>query len=180
MIRINLLPPSERRPKYPFKLIVGLVSCLIFISCATVYCYNALVIWSLERQITDTQNRYELLKPTQQAMISSGSKQQTINAKNNILITLTNARKPWPPIINHLAAITTQRVWFTEIGENDKETLKIIGIAADYQELAAFLRNLEKDEMFAEPTLVHADSSPNQAIIGTRYEITVKLKGMRQ
>ncbi|MGI6091433.1 MAG: PilN domain-containing protein [Veillonellaceae bacterium] len=179
MLRINLLPLSERSPKYPIKIIIGLVSCLLLISFTAIYCYNSFIIWNLERQITETRNQYELLKPTQQAMIYAGNKQQTINAKNNILTTLTNERKPWPPIINHLAAMTTPRVWFTEISEADKETLKIIGIAADYQELAAFLRNLEKDKMFADPMLVHADSSPSQAIIGTRYEITVKLRGMK-
>lgn len=179
MIKINLLPPSERIPKYPIKRIIGLISCLVVISFTAIYCYNAFVIWNLERQITVTQNQYELLKPTQQAMLNAGNKQQTINAKNNILTSLTSERKPWPPIINHLAAMTTPRVWFTEISEADKETLKIIGIAADYQELAAFLRNLEKDKMFSDPTLVHADSSPSQAIIGTRYEITVKFRGMK-
>lgn len=180
MIRINLLPLSERRPKYPAKWIIAIISSFIFIICTAVYCYNTVVIWNYEQQIVEAQNQYELLKPTQQAMIYANNKQQVINAKNNILGTLTNERKPWPIIINHLAAVTTPRVWFTEIGENDKGSLKIVGVAADFQELALFLHNLEKDEMFTEVTLNQADSTPNQAVTGTRYEIIVKLRGIKQ
>lgn len=179
MIRINLLPPLQRRPKYPANWIIGFISALIFVSCTALYCYNVFVIWNLERQITESQNQYELLRPTQQAMDSAGSAQQVINAKTNILTGLTTERKPWAPIITHLAAITTPRVWFTEVGETDKDTLKVVGIADNYQELATFLQHLEQDGMFVDPSLIQADNSPNQALVGTRYEITFKLKGMK-
>lgn len=178
MIRINLLPPSERRSKWPLSRIMLMSGLLIVFCCVSIYSFNIFYTWRLEKEIADMKNQYELLRPTQTVMVSANAKQEALNRKNNILVNLTNSRKQWPPMIAHLAEATTSQIWFTELGVTDKELVKITGLAANYQELAVFLGRLEHDELFAEPALVQAEISPSPAA-PAKFEIVLKLKGMK-
>lgn len=179
MIRINLLPPSERRSQWPLDRIMLVSGLLIVFCCVSIYSYNIFYTWRLEKEIADMKNQYELLRPTQAVMVSANAKQQILNSKSNILVNLTNSRKQWPPMITHLADITTPQIWFTELGVTDKDLIKITGLAANYQELAVFLGRLEHDDMFADPSLVQAEIGPNPAA-PAKFEIVLKLKGMKE
>lgn len=178
MIRINLLPPAERQPDWPLNRLFAIIGSALAIILLLVYCSTVFMIWQKERQLTEERNQYELLRPTEVAMKTAVTKQQTISAKNAILVNLTNERKSWPPLITHLAMLTTPRIWFTELGAVNKDAIKIVGLADNYQEIATFLQRLEQDGIFAEPSLVQAEiMSDNKA---TKFEITVKLKGIKQ
>lgn len=180
MIRINLLPPYERQPSLPINRLFLIAGCIFFIVLIAIYSYDVIYIWHNERQIIEARNQYELLRPTESVMLAANSKQQNIQAKNNILVNLTKERKSWPPIITHLASLTTPRIWFTELGSTDKDTIKIIGLADNYQELATFLQRIEQDSLLAEPSLVQAEAASNHATPATKFEITVKLKELKQ
>lgn len=135
-------------------------------------------IWRLEKESADMKNQYELLRPAQAVMVSVNSKQHAWNEKNNILIDLTSRRRQWPLIVNHLTEAATPRIWFTNLGITDKDSIKITGVAENYRELAAFLDNLEHDDgLFTDPFLVQAETVSGPA---ARFEIVLKLKGMKQ
>lgn len=180
MIRINLLPPHERQPSWPLQRLFIMIGCIVSVLAVASYSYGVIYIWHTERQIVEARNQYELLRPTESVMSVANSKQQNIQAKNNIMVNLTKERKSWPPIITHLASLTTSRVWFTDLASIDKDTIKIIGLADNYQEVATFLQRIEQDSLLAEPSLVQAEVSSNPAAPATKFEITVKLKGMKQ
>lgn len=180
MIRINLLPLHERQSALPLHRLFMIIGCIFLIITFAAYSYGVITIWHTERLLSEARNQYELLRPTESAMLAANAKQQTVQAKNNIMVNLTKERKSWPPVITHLASLTTPRIWFTELGSVDKDTVKIIGLADNYQELATFLQRLEQDSLLAEPALVQAEASANPAAPTTKFEITVKLKGMRQ
>lgn len=179
MIRINLLPLADRKQKWPLKKIFAIISGLLVFTLIMIYASSAIVIWQKERQIAEVQNQYELLRPTEAVMNESFAKQHTINTKNDVLTNLTNQRRSWSPIITHLATLTTSRVWFTDLGVVNKDAIKIVGIAENYQEVATFLERLEQDTVFTEPQLVQAELTPVNNKKVTKFEIVAKFKGIK-
>lgn len=179
MIRINLLPKDDRQPEWPLKRIYAIISGALLVVLILAFAGTTIQFWHKERQIVEARNQYELLRPTEVIMQDTSLKQQTVNAKNNILTNLTNERKSWAPIIGHLATLTTPRIWFTELSTINKDAIKVIGIADNYQEISTFLQRLEQDTIFAEPVLVQAELDPKNAKAITKFEIIVKLRGMK-
>lgn len=175
MIRINLLPPEERQPLLPLNKIFISATLIVFLLMLSIYFYTVFSIWNLERQITEAQNQYELLKPTRDAMQTANTRQQTISAKNSILQGLTKERRSWYALTTHLGMVTIPQVWLSEIGVGEGNMLKIKGSSYTYPDLAAYLKNLEQDEMFQEPVLLNAERVA--ATGATKFEITVKFRG---
>ncbi|MEN6566025.1 MAG: PilN domain-containing protein [Veillonellales bacterium] len=175
MIRINLLPPEERQPRLPLPRIFLLVTLIVSLFMVSIYFYTVFSIWNLEKQIAETENQYELLKPTRDAMQTAAARQQVISAKNSILLGLTKERQSWYALTTHLGMVTIPQVWLSEIGVAEENTLHIKGASYTYPDLAAYLKVLAQDEMFQEPVLVNAER--DGATGATKFEITVKLKG---
>ncbi|VBB06870.1 fimbrial assembly piln [Lucifera butyrica] len=176
MIRINLLPPQERRPMWPVKSMVMGLGMLIFLVCIGLYGYNQYRIWNWERQIAAVRNQMELLRPTESRMITARNKQQRMNAKNQILIALTKERRPWYAALARLGSLLPPEVWLTGLSATEKNGIQVNGLAGNYTEVASFLKRLEQDEHFSEPLLIKADQNAAAAI--TKFEINLKLKGM--
>ena len=177
MMRINLLPQEERQSKWQFHRIFTMVSLVIGLLCISIYAYGEYQIWSVGRQLQEAGNQYQLLRPTQEKMLAAGNKQQSINAKNNILLTLTTERKSWYSILARLGAVVPPAVWLTDLSMTDATLLRLSCMAVSYPDAADFLRRLEKDDMFNDLTLIKAEHG-DMALPVTKFEITVKLKGM--
>ncbi|QJW47806.1 PilN domain-containing protein [bacterium BFN5] len=104
---------------------------------------------------------------------------QEINAKNTILVALTQERKSWHSIMTHIGVLTTPNVWLTEVGLVEKNSLKIKGMAASYPDLAGFIKKLEQDELFVDVVLLNAEKfNTNQTAGVASFELSVKVKGM--
>ena len=176
MITINLLPPSERQPEWPFKRIVLLCSVMLLVLYGSVFAYNCYTIGSLENDLAAARQHYSLLRPTQDNMQLAISKQQDIDKKNNTLVAITGDRKSWYAVISHFGIITPPQIWLTELAISDKNIILVKGNAMTYPDLANYLDSLEKDKLVAEPVLIKAeqDSKFNY----TKFEMTVKLKGI--
>lgn len=181
MIRINLLPPEERQPKLPLTRIFTVIGVLFATSLLAIYSYGFFTIFNLESKLHDTRIQYELLKPTQDKMQATNSILQEINAKNAILVTLTQERKSWHSIMTHIGVLTTPNVWLTEVGLVEKNSLKIKGMAVSYPDLAGFIKKLEQDELFVDTVLLNAEkfnADKNQTTGVASFELSVKIKGM--
>lgn len=176
MTLINLLPPSERQPKWALRRILLAISLAISIICAGIFMYGEYAIWKLERQIDEAHNQYELLKPTIEKMQEANNKKQQLDTKNNLLLQLTQERRPWYSIIARLGVVTPGQVWLTEVGMVDKHNLRMKGVAAGYPALADFMAKIEQDEILSQPTLIKAEH--DRVVSFTRFEIMVKLKGL--
>jgi Tfp pilus assembly protein PilN len=174
MIRINLLPQEERVAKQSFTVAYMAVGLLVLFLCAGWYGYGVYQVWSLENSLHDTANRYELLRPTQEKMQAVNAKQQQIDAKNNILLALTQERKSSYVIVTHLAAITPPQVWLTEVASAEKKLIRIKGQARTYPDLAAFLGKFEQDTMLGDPVLIKAER--DTVLAATKFEITIQVK----
>jgi hypothetical protein len=91
MIRINFLPPEQRPPKWRTGKIFTVLTLLVIGVFAAVWGYLFVMLDHTECSLADTRNRYELLRPAREAMLAANAKQQGIDAKNAVLMSLTNA-----------------------------------------------------------------------------------------
>jgi len=176
MIKINLLPLSERQEKWPVNHLLLGSSLLLLLLFTTIYSYSIFEVWHLEKQIQATRNQYQLLQPTQALMVTANQKQQEFDRKNNIMTVVTKERRSWHTIIQHLTKVTSPQVWFTEMGKGDKETIHIKGWAMTYPLVAEFMQTMEKDQVFIEPVLMSVEKPTGSQ--AAKFEIQVKSRGM--
>lgn len=175
-IKINLLPSSARKEELPLKKLLAIATALVVFVLSGLYGYGLYTAWQLEQQMSDTRNQYELLRPTRDKMAAANSKQQQINAKNNLLITLTKERKSWYAVLTHLGTITPPQVWLTELTVAEKNTLRLKGMAATYPDMAKFMQIFNNDEMLGDPVLISAEKDGTMPV--TRFEMIAKFKGL--
>lgn len=176
MIRINLLPPAERPSKWPVNRLLLGAGFLIIMILSSIYSYSLFQVWNIERQLQDTRNQYQLLKPTREIMASAKNKQQQFDKKNNVLAVLTKDRRSWYGIIQHLTAVTSPQIWFTEMFKSDKDTIQIKGWAATYLVVAEFMQRMESDQFFIEPVLTNVEK--DTVTQAAKFEIVVKPRGL--
>ncbi|EAX47864.1 Fimbrial assembly family protein [Thermosinus carboxydivorans Nor1] len=176
MIQINLLPPAERRPKWPLSRMFAAAGMVVVFVCVCLYGYSWYQIRELEVAIAQTRNQLELLRPLQAKMIDAQTKQQRLDAKNNILVALTRERQSWYALVARLGIVTPPQVWLTEVAAAENGAVRLKGMAAAYPDLAAYVKKLEQDDIFAEPVLVKAERDGARTV--TRFELTVKVKGL--
>lgn len=177
MNTINLLPLLERQPKWPINKLLFIAIVLILLTYSSIYSYNTFKIWSIEKELESTRNQYELLQPTLKKMQNSNQKQQLLDKKNTIIAVLTSEHKSWYSTIQHLVRITPQQLWFTDLSKSDKGIIQIKGLATTYPVVADFMKNMEQDSFFIEPTLNKVESDNITPLL--KYEILVKSKGMQ-
>ncbi len=175
MIRINFLPPEQRPPKWRTGKIFAVLTLLVVGAFAAAWGWLSFMLDHTERSLADTKNRYELLRPAREAMLAANAKQQGIDAKNAVLMTLTNERPSWYAILSQLGAKTPAEIWLTDLTV-EKNVIKLNGMAKGYPDLAAFMRTLDQDELFVEPVLGKAERIAAAAAI--KFEMTVKVKGL--
>jgi len=176
MIRINLLPPSERPSKWPVNRLLFGVGFLIVMIFSSMYSYSLYQVWSIEKQLQTTRNQYQLLQPTLVIMTSAKNKQQQFDKKNNILAVLTKERRSWYGIIQHLTTVTSPQIWFTDMVKSDKDTIQIKGWSATYLGVAGFMKTMESDQFFIEPVLTSVEK--DAVTQATKFEILVKPRGI--
>lgn len=175
-IKINLLPPDERQERWPINRLFAAAALLAVMFFFVFAGYNAYIIAKLEGDIATAQQQLQLLRPTQDKMVSTSSQQQVINAKTTLLTKLTTERKPWYALVARLAVIVPPQIWLEELGTGEKNTFKLKGNALTYPDLANFMQLLEQDVLFTEPVLIRAEQ--DSQLVVTKFEMTVKIKGL--
>lgn len=176
MIRINLLPAEERPAKWPVDRLLAASGLLIVLVLSSIYAYGLYDVWNLERQLQNTRNQYQALQPTRAIMATAKEKQQQFDKKNTIVTQLSKERQSGYGIIQHVAAVASPHIWFTELVKSDKGTVQIKGWTATYPLVAEFMQGIERDQFFIEPVLTSVER------VGTSqtatFDILVKPRGI--
>ena len=173
MIRINLLSQEEKTLSWQVEHFFAMAVFFFFVSLGSVWSYLIYAEQQLAEQLQQTHQQQELLKPTLIHMKTANARQQAINDRQMILITLTQERPPIYAAVARLGALIPDGVWLTDVA-SDKKTLKVTGVAKNYPELAAFMKKIQEVTDFTDFTLVRTE----QEKMTTKFEVTVKFKGM--
>jgi len=176
MIRINLLPLTERQSKWPVDRLLIITGCLLSLIFSSLYSYNIFEVWNMESKLQETRNQYQLLQPTRDSMVSANYKQQLINKKQNLLAGLTKEHQSLYAIIQHITGVSPEKIWFTEMVKGDKGTIQIKGWAKNYPEIAQFMKIMENDKLLIESALTNVEKK--DAAPTATFEIVVKPRGI--
>ena len=175
-IRINLLPPEQRPPRWRYGRLLSLPVLLVLLIIAGIYGYREYRYWELEQQLAATRSRYEALAASEQQMRIAQTRQAAVQAREKILLELSGGRNSWHGAMVHLGGFMPRKVWLTEIGSAQKGVVLLKGNALNYQELVTFLSKLEQDRFFVDPTLLKAEQNERGSL--TQFEITAKIRGL--
>ncbi|MBC8015181.1 MAG: PilN domain-containing protein [Sporomusaceae bacterium] len=143
---------------------------------SSLYIYTVFEVWSIDGQLQDTRNQYQLLQPTRAIMANANNKQQLITKKNNILIGLTQERQSLYAIIQHITSVSSPQIWFTDMIKGDKGSIQIKGWAATYPAVAQFMLTMEHDQLLIESALTNVEKK-DAASVAT-FDIVVKPRGI--
>lgn len=176
MIRINLLPLAERQSKWPVDRLLIVASCLISLIFSGLYSYNVYDTWRMEVKLQEVRNQYQLLQPTRAIMANANNKQQLINKKTNILTGLTKERQSLYAIIQHITAVSSSQIRFTDLIKNDKGSIEIKGWAPTYPLVAEFMKTMERDQLLIESALTNVEKK--DAAAAATFDIIVKPRGI--
>jgi len=174
MIRINLLPPADRLPKWRTGRLFLAMSLAVIFLFAAIYAFGEAKSYYTNNEIKDTRTRLARLQPVWDKMITASGKQQAINQKQQLLGTLARQQPACYPVLAQLGMKTPPQLWLTSL-DFQKDTLKIAGMTQDYADLVVFMQNLEQDILLSEAVLVKAEQDP--ALPATKFEVTVKIRG---
>ena len=185
VIKINLLPQTDRPSTLPVARIIAGVVTIGILFCASAFSYHTYVIWSLTEELTAARNQHESLRPVELNMNTATEKLKYISQREVALSDIAQERRPWDVVFSHLAAIAPQRLWFTHAGVDYKEKaqpmgIKISGIAEKYLDVATFLNTLEQDDTFCDPVLTAVELNSGGKVQSAKFEITVNLKGLKK
>lgn len=154
MIKINLLPPSQRKAFIPVDRIFIAIMITIFLVFAVVYIYGCVETASLEKQITADREAYRLLSQTIERKSAIEQNILLVEQKNEILLRLSKQNNSWHSILVHLGSIVPAKVWLDEVGINDKHELFIRGKYINFQSLSIFIHNFEQNTLLENPRLI--------------------------
>ena len=175
-IRINLLPPEQQPPKWRYGRLLLLPVVLMLLVIGALFGYGEYRYWSLEQELIQTRSRYESLASGEQQMRIAQTRLAAVQAREKILLQLSDGRYSWHGAMSHLGVFMPRRVWLTEIGSAQKGVVLLKGNALNYQELVTFLSKLEQDRFFVDPTLLKAEQNERGSL--TQFEITAKIRGL--
>ena len=144
MIKINLLPPEQRKVKIPLKKAFLITSGLVLMLLIAVYTGALVEEYFLKQELAKVNETYHQMSYVMDTKQQFDVKQQEINKRNDILVKLSKNTKSWNSLLIHLGSIMTNDVWLTDVKMNDKQVLSIRGMAASYPALAKTLKNCEK------------------------------------
>lgn len=176
MIKINLLPPSERFSQWDHTRNFSIITILVLFLSLSIYIFNLYKVYSLQNEIDTIKEQRILFESIESNMQLASNKQEKINAKNNILSILTGQRQSWYALLSHFGSTTPNHIWLKEISFNEKNYLQIKGVASTYPDIADYIHQLERDSYFIAPLLITADNNIDQQ--NSTFELQVKLKGL--
>lgn len=175
MIRINLLPPADRKREVRSARLFKTITLVVFSIYFCVVLWKVYGFYEANQELEKMQERQASLQSIQVLLDTSNSKMASVSAKAEVVRSLAGQKRPWQEMMSHLALLSSDQLWFKEVS-NDKEAIKLTGSAVDYDAVAVMLQQLERDEFFKEPQLLKAEKDKNQSM--TNFEIQVKLKGL--
>lgn len=175
-IQINLLPLEQRQPRWNYARLLLLPVVFVMLIIGAVFGYGEYQYLELERQLKETHDRYETLEKPEQQMRIAQTRQAAVQARQKILVQLSDNRKSWHGTMSYLGTFMPRKVWLTEIGSAQKGVLQMKGNAISYPDLVLFLGKMEQDGSFVEPTLLKAEQNEKDSL--TKFEITTKIRGM--
>jgi type IV pilus assembly protein PilN len=186
MIRINLLPVKAARKRYGGLMQIVLLGVVLVLT--MVVLWAPVPIWKnragMAQDIDKSQERLTHVKEEidrYERIIGQVNqyegKKKALEKRKEIIDALRAGKTGPVRLLDELAVRMPKKVWVTRIEEKNK-SLSFTGEAVGYEDLSAFMAELEKSSFFADVALVKTESLVDQKreLKWIRFELTARVK----
>jgi type IV pilus assembly protein PilN len=179
MIRFNLLgnrTALDYRGKY---LLVGY---LVFFGLVTIYMFSAYIGYSREIAVLELRSKtlesdLTLIRKDTIAVKDLEKKREQLNKRLSVIAKLRRGRTGVVRLLDDFNMSLPTRVWITEFTENS-EILSIKGYALGNQDIAQFMKRLERSDHFLTIDLVESRQVSISKLSGSIGEASVLAEGL--
>lgn len=144
MIRINLLPSPERKPKiiYDLYLFVALFLTVAIVTGGIFYLTQKR-IWALEKEISEKKSQIQSLEPIQREYLAMEREKKEIEQRLKVVETIKKGRALPARILYDLSSLVKDTVWLKALKKAEGK-LTIEGCAMENESIADFVEQLLK------------------------------------
>lgn len=144
MIRINLLPSPERKPKVVYDLYIFLALFLgVAIIISGILYLTQKRIWALEKQISEKKSQIQSLEPIQREYLAMEREKKEIEQRLKVVDTIKKGRALPARILYDLSSIVKDTVWLKALKKAEGK-LTIEACAMENESIADFVEQLIK------------------------------------
>jgi len=150
MIRINLLPVKAAQKKEMLKGQMMVVVLVLIISagvCAAGYVYLTSEVEARQVQIDNKRSEIARLAKVIKEVNDFEKRQKDLRAKLDVLEKLKSSRGGPLYLLDELYRAMPEKVWLTGFKESNGKA-QIKGVAANEEDVAMFMRNLEQSDLY--------------------------------
>ena len=175
---INLLPHASKTISIQqyviFSTNMFLIGLLVVMGLATPY-FHARV----KQLVSETRSKESAVKQIKKSVEAANSSLLDlayINDRKVAYKTLKADDRDYTELLDKMAAATPEKLKITTIGiGTNKDTNSLVGTAANRNEVATFIDNLNKTDLFTKVTLTDANGQTD----GINFTITFELPGSK-
>ena len=164
MIRINLLPTRQARKKEEGrKQLAILAACVIAALGGNYLWYSNLdgTLTEMKQAVSKLQSEIKQLDSIIGEITNIKKDQKDLEEKLAVLERLRKGRTGPVKMLDALATLMPERVWIRELDEKGG-SLTLRGYAVTNEDLADFMREIKKNDLFSEPALKRASQVENR------------------
>lgn len=182
MIKINLLPVRATKKKETVRnqLLIFVASLVAFLLLAVaVYSVTLIKIKSVKKEIKESETEIERLKKVIGEIDNIKKLQDEVKKKLEVLNRL-RYEKTGPAIrLAKLSEATPEKLWLTKYVESSGK-VSISGTAFSEELIAAFMRNLQSSDEFADVELQVSEQTELSGVKAKRFDISCVLKSSKK
>jgi type IV pilus assembly protein PilN len=179
MIRINLLPPEERKRRAPIptKLILGGFGViLVFVGMGYGWYWLSGEVAGVRKKIQDTQAELKRYEELAKQVDKAQAEKKRLEEKIKVIEKLVAAQGGPVQLLDEISKAVPNDVWVTALTRTGKK-LEISGIAFSNFSVANFMTNLGKaSDLLANVDLVVAEKATVEQAPVERFTITAEVK----
>ncbi|MCA9726698.1 MAG: PilN domain-containing protein [Candidatus Eisenbacteria bacterium] len=165
MIRVNLLPQEERVPEPKLTMQVprariwvsAVVIAAVLIPIGGVYLMQRVKIASLEADIQAAEVEHRRLKPQIDRINQLMEQREQLNERLAIIQTLNRGRFGTVELVDEIAQLVPDYLWFNKINEPRPGELELVGQTFSNLMVAELMRRMEASNRFSDVSIVQSE-----------------------
>lgn len=156
MIRVNLLPTEERVPEPKITVqvprakiwVTAIAALAVLAPIAGVHLMQRVKIASIRADIQAAEVEHRRLKPQIDRINQLVAQREQLNQRLAVIQSLTRERFSTVSLMDELAALVPDYLWFTKVDEVHRGQVELVGRTFSNLMVAELMRRMEESEMF--------------------------------
>ncbi|SET18225.1 PilN domain-containing protein [Thalassotalea agarivorans] len=180
MAYINLLPWREEAQKAKQREFFSLLALVALSGIAIILAVSQFYSASISNQEKRNQfltNEITILDSRIAEIKELNAKKAELEKRIRVVEQLQRSRNVGTQVLNEIAKIVPTGVYLISI-EKEENTLQIIGKSESNNHLANMIREIDRSELFADPSMETITSDENNSRLLSEFRMRVRIRGL--